>query len=266
MPETWTRDELLVTFNLYCKIPFSKTKASNPSVTQIARLIGRSPASVAMKLGNLGSFDPALRAKGIRGLSQASKGDRAIWEEFNQNWDKLSVESELATERLLASAQGRSHKTQLQRWLEEPLFVKLGKPPTGPSETTREVKVRLHQRFFHDAVMASYGVSCCVCSNPVPKLLTAGHIIPLTMREDLRANPRNGLCLCSLHHNAFDCGLWTLDDSFKIILSSELTAYLPNRTLELNFVEYLGVGIHMPDKFWPETEFLAYHRLNLFRS
>lgn len=83
MRRDWTCNELVVVFNLYCKIPFAKTKATNPAVIEIARIIGRTPAAVAMKLGNFGSFDPALRAKGISGLSRASKTDREIWSEFN---------------------------------------------------------------------------------------------------------------------------------------------------------------------------------------
>lgn len=266
MIETWTRDQLLVAFNLYCKIPFSKTKANNPSVIQVAHLIGRSPASVAMKLGNFGSFDPALHTKGIRGLSRASRADRAIWEEFNQSWERLSIESELATERLRASTQMKPPKRGKTKGSSQPYSWKLQDILAGPSETSRQVKVRLHQRFFREAVMASYGSNCCVCSNPVPQLLTAGHIIPWAKREDLRANPRNGLCLCSIHHDAFDCGLWTVDNSYEIRLSPELVAYLPNKTLEASFAVYSKVRIHMPDKFWPEQEFLAYHRMNLFRG
>lgn len=208
MNENWTRDQLLVTFNLYCKIPFSKTKASNPLVVRTAQLIGRSPASVAMKLGNFGSFDPALRTKGIKGLSRVSRADRAIWDEFNQSWEKLSIESELATERLQASIQPMPSERDKAKRSNELNTLKFQDILAGPSEVARQVKVRLHQRFFREAVLASYGNSCCVCSNPVPQLLTAGHIIPWAKREDLRANPRNGLCLCCLHHDAFDCGLW----------------------------------------------------------
>lgn len=266
MNESWTRDQLLVVFNLYCKLPFAKTKAGNPLVIQVAHLIGRSPASVAMKLGNFGSFDPALRTKGIKGLSRTSRADRAIWDEFNQSWEKLSIESELATERLQASAQMKPLEKVRAKRSGEIDSSKLQDVLAGPSEAARQVKLRLHQRFFRDAVLASYGSSCCVCSNPIPQLLTAGHIIPWSEREDLRANPRNGLCLCSLHHVAFDCGLWTVDDSFQISLSPQIDAYLPNKTLESNFVLYSKAKIHMPDKFWPEQEFLAYHRMNLFRS
>ncbi len=52
MSTDWSREQLLVTFNLYCRIPFAKTKANNPSVIEVASVIGRSPAAVAMKLGH----------------------------------------------------------------------------------------------------------------------------------------------------------------------------------------------------------------------
>lgn len=266
MPDTWNRDQLLVTFNLYCKLPFSKTKANNPTVIETATLIGRSPSAVAMKLGNFGSFDPALKSKGIKGLTRAAKADKDIWEEFNHNWQKLSLESEIAAARLI----GRKEESDL-------ILGKLSKAGDsteavtervikGPSEKVREVKVRLHQRFFRGTILGSYGNSCCVCANPIPELLTAGHIIPWSAREDLRTNPRNGLCLCSLHHEAFDCGLWSIDARYKIVLSSDLEAYLPNQTLHTNFVQYAHAPIRMPDKFWPEQDFLAHHRNNCFRQ
>ncbi|MBI4000294.1 MAG: HNH endonuclease [Nitrospira defluvii] len=264
MNEPWTRDQLLVVFNLYCKIPFSKTKANNPLVIEVARLIGRSAASVAMKLGNFGSFDPALRAQGIKGLTRVSSADRGIWDEFNQSWENLSIESELATERLLAGSRTTPSERNKAKSSSELYACKLQDLLDRPSEKVREVKVRLHQKFFREAVLASYGSSCCVCCNPVPQLLTAGHIIPWANREDLRANPRNGLCLCSLHHDAFDCGLWTIEDSYEIRLSPELMAYLPNSTLESGFINYSKTKIRMPDKFWPEKAFLAFHRTNLF--
>lgn len=266
MHEPWTRDQLLVVFNLYCKIPFSKTKANNSLVIEVAHQIGRSAASVAMKLGNFGSFDPALHAKGVKGLSGASRADRAIWDEFNQDWERLSIESELATERFPGSMLTTPPERHVGGSHIYGHPVKVEDILSGPSETVREVKVRLHQRFFREAVLASYGSSCCFCSNPVPQLLTAAHIVPWADREDLRANPRNGLCLCSLHHDAFDSGLWAIDDTYQIKLSSALMAYLPSKILEVSFVDFSRAQIRMPDKFWPEREFLAFHRSNLFRE
>lgn len=91
----WRREELIIAFNLYCKIPFSKTVKTNPEVIKVANLIGRTPSAVAFKLGNFGSFDEELKKKGIVGLANTSKLDKAIWDEFNSNWEKLAYESEL---------------------------------------------------------------------------------------------------------------------------------------------------------------------------
>lgn len=42
----WTRDEEIVVFNLYCKIPFNKSSKFHPEVIKIANLIGRTPSAV----------------------------------------------------------------------------------------------------------------------------------------------------------------------------------------------------------------------------
>lgn len=49
----WTRDEHILAFNLYCKLPFGKFHRNNPDVIALANLIHRTPSSVAMKLGNI---------------------------------------------------------------------------------------------------------------------------------------------------------------------------------------------------------------------
>jgi len=69
----WNREELVLAFELYCTIPFQKTKANNPAVQNLAILLHRTPASVARKLGNFGAFDPALQRIDIKGLTHTSK-------------------------------------------------------------------------------------------------------------------------------------------------------------------------------------------------
>ncbi len=85
----WTREELILAFGLYCRVPFKKTKANNPDIIELAMLLKRSPASVARKLGNFGSFDPELQKQQISGLGHASKLDREIWDEFHRDWNQL---------------------------------------------------------------------------------------------------------------------------------------------------------------------------------
>jgi putative restriction endonuclease len=37
----WTREDLIVAFNLYCKIPFGQIHIRNPQVIELAKAIGR---------------------------------------------------------------------------------------------------------------------------------------------------------------------------------------------------------------------------------
>ena len=100
----WTREELIIAFNLYCKIPFGKIDLRNPQVIELANLIGRTPSAVSWKLANFASFDPALHKRKIAGATHSSKADAEIWDEFNNNWEALSFESE----RLLQRMAGRT--------------------------------------------------------------------------------------------------------------------------------------------------------------
>ena len=90
----WTRDELILAVNLYCKLPFGRLHRQNPDVINLAKIIERTPSSVAYKLVNFASLDPSLKARGIKGASNASKLDAEIWDEFFNNWDILPYESE----------------------------------------------------------------------------------------------------------------------------------------------------------------------------
>src|ERR1700691_3161973 len=99
----WSREELIVAFNLYCKIPFGKIYRSNPQLIELARVLGRTPSAVSWKLANFARLDPALQRRNISGASHRAKADVEIWEEFKKNWEMLAFESE----RLLIQMTGR---------------------------------------------------------------------------------------------------------------------------------------------------------------
>ena len=68
----WTRDQLLVAFSLYCRLPFGRLHARNPEIIAIADAIGRTPGALAMKLTNIASLDPEITSTGRSGLTGAS--------------------------------------------------------------------------------------------------------------------------------------------------------------------------------------------------
>lgn len=72
----WTKEQLLLVFNLYCKISFGQFHKNNAEVIKLASLIARTPSAVAMKLTNFASLDPVHQSRGIQGLSNTSKLDQ----------------------------------------------------------------------------------------------------------------------------------------------------------------------------------------------
>jgi len=250
--KNWIRSELLIAFNLYCRTPFGKLHRSNPEVISLAHKIGRTPSSVAMKLVNFASFDPVQQARQIRGLSNASRADREIWDEFNANSEQLAFESQQALRQIDREGVGSA---------EPEISV-----PTGPTETTRLVRARLVQSFFRDAVLSSYDFKCAICSFDLPEFLSASHIIPWSQNVERRADPRNGLSLCAMHDRAFDRGVLSLDDSFKVLLATRARLHSSESRLHLvALIEAEGRMISLPKRFAPDPEALSYHREHIFK-
>ena len=258
----WGREELILAINLYCKLPFGRLHQRAPEIVQLARALERTPSSVAMKLCNFASFDPVQQARGIKGLSAVSRADRAIWDEFHSDWEKFGAESEEVSQGIFApttvdvsQSVARAGRRQKKKAISmSSLHYK------GPTEGERMVRVRYAQSFFRQTVLASYDIRCCITGNPVPELLIASHILPWSEYPEHRVDPRNGICLSRTHDAAFDNGLIAIDDNFRLVLSNHLKDYLPNETLEQNFVAYAGKQIRLPDKFLPDLNFLREHR------
>ncbi len=246
----WTREEEIVVFDLYCKIPFKKSSKNHPEVIRIAKIIGRTPSSVNMKIGNFGSFDDNLKRQGIVGLTNASKLDEEIWNEFNKRWDELSFES----------AQIISQKMSESTSLLDSMKIPLGK------ENIVTIKQRVNQSFFRSAVLASYHGECCITGLSIPEMLIASHIKPWKdSTEAEKTNPRNGLCLNALHDKAFDKGYITVRPNGEILLSKELKKS-NSEVLQKFFLCYEGQKIQLPDKFLPDKTFLEYHNDVIFEK
>jgi putative restriction endonuclease len=260
----WTREHSLIALNLYCKLPFGKFDQHNSLVREVAAKMGRTPSSLAMKLSNLASLDPVLRARGIKGLEGASKQDKAMWQEFQEHLATLAPESEQLLHNLFTKDEEREVDfLQRDKVHLEPSSTLV--TPGGPTESTATVKIRRGQQFFRQSILNAYNICCCITGIRVPRLLVASHIKPWSKFPNDRLDPRNGLCLSTLHDAAFDSGLITLDSDYKVVLSTRLKSYFPQPALEQNFVPYAGQPIQLPEKLAePNAEFLAYHRESIF--
>jgi len=247
----WSREELILALDLYCRIPFKRTKANNPDVIELASLLRRSPASVARKLGNFGSFDPELRRRRIKGLVHTGKLDREIWKEFNDNWNELVLEAAR-----LRMEYGAGMK------LDDQADASLSVPP-GASEREAIRRIRLHQRFFREAILSSYEETCCITGLRIPECLVASHIVPWSVSIEHRADPRNGLCLSATFDRLFDRGLITLADDLSVVVSGRLRRK-EDRKIDDIVCKYHGTPILRPGRFLPLTTHLEWHRKNVF--
>jgi putative restriction endonuclease len=142
----WTRQELIVAFNLYCKTSFGQIHNRNPKIIALANVLGRSPSALSWKLANFARLDPELRRRNIAGAGHGGKMDSELWSEFSQIWESLSFESEKLTAELL----------------KENAFGGIEKE--SPEGMTRDalVRVRVNQGFFRSAVLAAYDCKCCI--------------------------------------------------------------------------------------------------------
>lgn len=245
----WTRDQLVIVFELYCRTPFQKTKASNPQVRQTAAQVRRTPAAVARKLGNLGAFDPRLQQRGITGLPHGSRLDRQVWDEFHQNWNGLVDEA-----------------YRLRDALEPPSDEPVEwSAPDGPSERIVTSRQRRHQAFFRQAVLSSYDGRCCVTGLPIEACLVASHIVPWARDESCRTDPTNGLCLSATFDRLFDAGLMTVTADLRVRLSRQLLATAAE-PVQSRIVCFHDQPIQPPRRFAPSPEHLAWHEMHVFRE
>lgn len=249
----WTREELILTFNLYCKIPFGTIHIRNPQIIALAKILERTPSAVSWKLANLASLDPTLKKRNIAGATHGAKLDAEVWEEFNNNWDKLTFESE----KLLAKKIGKP--------VEKVANIDTFDLPKAGKQREAFVKIRVNQSFFRKAVIASYDSKCCITGLGIPELLNASHIIPWSKDEANRVNPCNGLCLNAIHDRAFDRGLLTITPDYKIKISKLIKRNDIDSAAQDFLLRFDGSEIRLPTRFLPDANFLKYHNKTVFR-
>ncbi len=254
MHKKWTRQELILALQLYCKTPFGRIHIRNPEVISLAELIGRSPSAVSWKLANFSRFDPSLKLRDIKGASHGSKADAEIWEEFFTNGEELILEANQILLKIGSSVEKRSNTKLI---INEDFQLGVDRASEGFS--------RIGQTFFRSSVLASYEETCCVTGLNNSLLLNASHISPWSTDKANRVNPCNGLCLNALHDRAFDRGLMTISEDLRVVYSDKLIENADS-SVKLLFLSYEGKEIILPNRFRPDPDLLDFHRKTIFVS
>lgn len=259
LSNNWSEEETTLALYEYCRKPFGQFNATKQFVIDLGHLIGRSPAAIVRKIGNLASFDPVMKARGVGGLPHTAKMDQIIWNKYYGHWDQLAYDAQIIISKL-------KHKS-FEQSVEEEIDIKY--LPQG-KERVQAVKRRINQDFFRKAVLSSYENCCCISGICNSKLVEASHIVDWSIDENNRTNPQNGLCLNPFFHKAYDDNLIGISPDFEIIISDRLFDSELRISNKLNSLESFEVTkkyimsfhhqrIIMPRRFLPDRNFLAEH-------
>lgn len=245
----WTEEEFIVVFNLYLKLPFGKMDSRTSEVIEMAKLLDRTPSSIAMRLVNFASVDPFHQNRGIKGLKGGTKQCRPIFEKYINDRENLMFESE----QILAKLEGKEIEEKYQEdLLDITQYVGISKE--------RLVKTRVNQNLFRKIVLANYNSKCAVSEIDIPTLLIASHIKPWSIDEENRLNPSNGICLNTLYDRAFDKGfIGFKSENYSIIFAEKLKKEYQKDYFKKYFEPIEGKNLNLPNRFPPASEFLEYH-------
>ena len=245
----WSEAETKRALYLYFQMPFGQIHSGNLEIIALAQRIGRTPSSVAMKLANFASLDPAITRTGRKGLEGASALDRAVWAEFNSDWTGAIVE---------ANGFDESPEQPVAPTLHEQRSTYVYDAPTGPTTIRAETEQRVGQSFFRRAVMANFSNACCVTGIADPRLLNASHIASWKSDVANRHNPRNGLCLSATFDRAFDRYLMTVTLELEVQISNQLLRSSSRETRDY-FTPHQGRKLRQATHLAPDPDLLRRH-------
>jgi len=238
--DSWSREELLSGYNLYCKIPINEINSQNANIIRFAELLGKTPKEVTKRFKNFSKLDSDRDT-----LENIEEEDKNIWLLFKNDWEKTVYESE---NKIIDFENKLKNITEF---------------PKG-KERDSIVKSRINQNFFRNAVLSSYQNKCCITGLPFVELLNASHIVPWSVDSNNRLNPHNGLCLNTLHDRAFDRGLISITPDYIVDISTSINDYLDNQSVKDYFLCYKNQKIILPQRFLPDKSFLEFHNKNVF--
>lgn len=123
-------------------------------------------------------------------------------------------------------------------------------------------EIYVRSNVFKKEIPKIYNFTCCISSMRVDSIdnvsmIDACHIIPFS--ESYNDTITNGIALCPNIHRAFDRGILSIDDNYKVILKNNFTE--PNRS-SYNLKQFEGIKILLPENnyYHPSKESFGYHR------
>lgn len=132
----------------------------------------------------------------------------------------------------------------------------------GETIEAREEELILRSHIFRKAVLEVYGKQCAISGlkiDPIKQtlLIDACHIVPFAQTTD--DTIRNGIALSPTFHRAFDNGLITIDDDYRLLVHPKLKDYNP--AAGIRQYEHKTIILPKEEQFYPSFQRLAEHRV-----
>lgn len=126
----------------------------------------------------------------------------------------------------------------------------------------REEELILRSYIFRKAVLRIYNKQCAVSGLKIESakqtlLVDACHIVPFAQTYD--DTIRNGIALSPTLHRAFDNGLISISDNYKVLVHPQLKDYYPKAGIRQ--YEHKTILLPKEEKFYPSLQRLAEHRV-----
>lgn len=95
--------------------------------------------------------------------------------------------------------------------------VEIASLPVERQIIIRTIAEKQRASDFRRRVLAAYENRCALCGMQL-RLVDAAHIIPVK-HSSSNDETKNGLCLCALHHRAFDQGLVAILPNYQVVVN-----------------------------------------------
>ena len=131
---------------------------------------------------------------------------------------------------------------------------------------TGETRRRLHQTAFRERVLDAYSACCSLCRLRHRNLLDAAHIVPDSEDGGDPVVP-NGMCLCKIHHAAYDDDLIGISPDYTVHVRPDVREETDGPMLLHGLQELHESGVVLPSRRAdrPDPDRLAW-RYERFRA
>lgn len=136
------------------------------------------------------------------------------------------------------------------------------------NEENFEEEIYLRNNVFKQKIPQIYDYTCSITGLKIQSingysLIDACHIIPFHLEHDDTIG--NGIALCPNLHRAFDKGLITIDNNYKVIVSKK---FVENNISTHSIRQFDNKELLLPKNklFYPRKEVIQWHNENVFEK